>query len=221
MKKNKQKNKQKTKLAFQPKTKTILTGVILLILASIQIVTLFSFNQQTYADNVNNSAANGLILGVNNESLISQPDATQIAAAMVQKPIQEEQERKAQERQNHIDGLVKFLKGQGSPIASADYAAQIIDLATANGADYRVVVAIMGVESGFCRAPIGTTHNCFGYLNHVKYGSFTAALNDLVPKVSRQYAARFGWNFTSLAKAYGQIEWEKTSADMYHYASSL
>ena len=213
------KNKQKIKLAIRPKT--LLVALILTILSIIQVVTLFSFNQQTYADNVNNGAVNGLNFGVNTTVLLTQPDDAQIAAAMAQKPIKEAQEQKAQERQNHINSLVKFLKAQGSPIANADYAGQIIDLSASNGADYRVIVAIMGVESGFCRAPIGSTHNCFGFLNHVKYGSFTAAFSALIPKISRQYAVKYGWNFTALAQAYGQIEWEKTAANMHHYASSL
>jgi hypothetical protein len=55
----------------------------------------------------------------------------------------------------------------------------------------------------------------------VKYTSFTDAFNSLVPKIAVQYANRYGWDFVSLAKAYGQLGWEKTSADMLRYANAL
>lgn len=130
-----------------------------------------------------------------------------------------EEERKRIERENTINNLVNYLARNGSPIATYEYAAMIVDLSAANGADYRVVVAIMGVESGFCRASFW--HNCFGYLNGVRYSSYYDAFSDLVPKVSRQYAARYGWNFEALAKAYGQHEWERTSANMRWFASRI
>ncbi|KXK26407.1 MAG: hypothetical protein TR69_WS6001000410 [candidate division WS6 bacterium OLB20] len=151
------------------------------------------------------------------------PSPETYAVAVDKKQVEEErkaeEERRRVARENTINNLVNYLRRNGSPIATYDYAAQIVDLSAANGADYKVVVAIMGVESGFCRASFW--HNCFGYLNGVKYSSYTSALNDLVPKVSRQYAARYGWNFEALAKAYGQHEWERTSANMRWFASRI
>ncbi len=166
----------------------------------------------------------GLFFGVNHNVLIPKPVPSEIAAANKLKPKLEEEERIAQERDTKILALVAFLKKQGSPIANYNNAAQIIDLATKEGADYRIIVGIMGVESGFCRAPYqinGNSHNCFGYLNGVKYPSYTAALNALVPKISRQYVLKYGWNLEAFSKAYGEINWQKASSEIRYYASSL
>lgn len=98
--------------------------------------------------------------------------------------------------------LESFFKRYKAPIANSTYAEQIIRLSEKSGADYKVVVAIMGVESGFCIAPY-KKYNCFGYLNGVQYTSFSHAFEDLVPKVSRQYAKPYGTNFSAMLKAYG------------------
>ena len=147
----------------------------------------------------------------------------QIASA-VQRKIEEERriaeiERKKRERQDKINRTVNFLRRQGSPVANTQIASLIVDLSAANGADFRVVIAIMGIESGFCSASFN--YNCFGYLNGSRYSSYTAAFQDLVPKVSRQYAARFGWNFEALAQSYGMQNWTYHAANMRKYASSI
>lgn len=198
---------------------------LLIVLVILQISSIFSFNQQTHAEAIPLPSKIGLDLEIDHAQFIDAPDSDVINEVMLLKPQLEEQERKAEIRAEQIAGLVVYLKKQKSPVATDAYAAQIIDLSQDNGADYRVVVAIMGVESGFCRAPFkiagANSHNCFGYLNKVTYDSFTSAFNSLIPKISKQYAVRYGWNFEALAQAYGQHGWEKTSADMYRIASSL
>lgn len=189
------------------------------------MATVFSFNHNTHAEPIPTPNKVGLDLSVDHSQLIAEPNRQAIDEAMQLKPQLEDQERKAEIRAKQISGLVVYLKKQKSPVATEAYAAQIIDLAQANNADYRIIVAIMGAESGFCRAPFkisgANSHNCFGYLNGVTYDSFTSAFNSLVPKISKQYAVRYGWDFEALAKAYGQHGWEKTSAFMYRIASSL
>lgn len=101
-----------------------------------------------------------------------------------------------------VDNLAKFLKDKNSPIADRKYAEIIIRESEANGADYRINVGIMMAESGVCRNPY-KKYNCFGYMNKVNYTDFEAALTDIVPKVSKKYSSRFGWNLTGMAKAYG------------------
>lgn len=130
-----------------------------------------------------------------------------------------ELERLAKERDDKINRVITFLQNQASPVANYDIAAIIVDESEANGADFRVVVAIMGIESGFCNASFW--YNCFGYLNGVRYSSYTDAFSDLVPKVARQYAAPYGWNFEALARAYGMINWEYHSKNLYYYANSI
>jgi len=128
--------------------------------------------------------------------------------------------KKLKEKEAKISRLVSYLKRQGSPIATYGYAKQIIDAAEANGADYRIVVAIMGVESGFCRVNV-LKYNCFGYLNKVQYSGFTEALAKLVPRISREYAKPYGTNFKALAKAYGMINFEYHSGRLATFYSAL
>lgn len=128
-------------------------------------------------------------------------------------------EKARKEREDKINRVVAFLQKQNSPVANYEIASIIVDESAANGADFRVVVAISGIESGFCNASFW--YNCFGYLNGVKYSSYLSAFKDIVPKVARQYAAPYGWNFEALAKAYGMINWQYHSANLYYYASSI
>ena len=137
--------------------------------------------------------------------------------AMEKKRAEEERIRK--ERDEKISRTIAYLKSQKSPVANHEIAALLVDLSQTNSADYRILIAIMGTESGYCRAAF--YNNCFGYLNKVKYASFKAAFQDLVPKISRQYATRYGWNFEALAKAYGQVNWQTGAAKMRKIANSV
>jgi len=135
----------------------------------------------------------------------------------VQKKIEEE--KRLKEREDKINRTIAFLKKEHSPVANYEIASIIVDEAAANNADFRVIIAIMGVESGFCKASF--YHNCFGYLNGAKYSSYTTAFQDLVPKISRQYAAKYGWDFVSLAKAYGQHNYTYHAANMRAWAGQI
>jgi len=121
--------------------------------------------------------------------------------------------------EDKINKTLTHLQRVKSPVANEEIATIIVDLAEQNGADYRVLLAIMVIESGSCRQSFA--HNCFGYLNGVKYPSYEVAFRDLVPKISRQYAAKYGWDFVSLSKAYGQHNWELHSQNMLRVASSI
>lgn len=121
--------------------------------------------------------------------------------------------------EDKINRTLAYLKRVGSPVANEEIATMIVDLSDANNADYRVLLAIMTIESGSCRQSF--SYNCFGYLNGVKYTSFQAAFQDLVPKVSRQYAAKYGWDFVALSRAYGQHNWELHSKNMLKVANSI
>gem|GEM_PF-6009996 len=126
----------------------------------------------------------------------------------------------ARAHEDKVKDVIDFLKYHRSPIANYHYADMFIRLSEANGADYRVVLAISGVESGFCIAP-HKKYNCFGYLNKVQYSSLDAAMRDLIPKVSRQYARKYGTNFAALAKAYGQHNIESAVGKMSTFYSQL
>lgn len=154
---------------------------------------------------------------------ITKPNPNRVKVASERKNIeiekQKEEERKQQEREDKIQRTINFLARNGSPVANRDIAELIVDLSAQNGADFRVILAIMGVESGFCNASF--SYNCFGYLNGAKYSSFYNAFIDLVPKVSAQYAVPYGWNFTSLAKAYGMHNYTYHATNMQAWASSI
>ena len=109
------------------------------------------------------------------------------------------EEQRILERENRIQRVLAYLRRKRSPAATYSIASIIVDQSAANGADYRVIIAIMGIESGFCNASFW--YNCFGYLNGVKYGSYEQAFQDLVAKVSGKYARPYGWNFEGLACA--------------------
>lgn len=197
----------------------------------VSVITFVSLLSYTVVFHLNNTSAAPTEISAyfalankNNRSiLIEEPNAEVITVVnerqVYYETIKKEQERKAKEREDKIQRVIAFLKKQRSPVANYEIASKIIDYSAANNADFRVVLAIMGVESGFCRQSFW--YNCFGYLNGVKYSSYSQAFNDLVPKVSRQYAARFGWNFEALAKAYGQKNWQKTSANMKYFANQI
>jgi len=108
-----------------------------------------------------------------------------------------------QTRAKRIEVLVDYLTKVHSPINTEHYASLIIDLAEANGVDYRIIVALIGTESGWCKAPIH--YNCFGYLNKVKYASFDDAFNRLIPKISKQYFIRYGWDLVGFISVYGAL----------------
>lgn len=128
-----------------------------------------------------------------------------------------EEQRKIKDEK--ISKTLAYLEKVKSPVANNNIASIIVELAEENNADYRVLLAIMTIESGACKQSF--SHNCFGYLNGVKYPSYEIAFKDLVPKISRQYASRYGWDFVSLSKAYGQHNWELHSKSMLSVANSI
>ncbi|MBD3280843.1 hypothetical protein GF389_04965 [Candidatus Dojkabacteria bacterium] len=128
--------------------------------------------------------------------------------------------RKAQEeRAKHTDRINAFLNKQNSPVANTKITDILYDQYKSKGTDYKILLAIMGVESGFCNASFH--YNCFGYLNGAKYSSYENAFNDLVPKISSQYADKYGTDFVSLAKAYGIVNWKAGAANLEGYYNSI
>lgn len=108
----------------------------------------------------------------------------------------------AKQKWYEVENLTQYLSNQGSPVATPKYAQQIIQVSRENGADYKIIVAIMGVESGFCRVPY-KDYNCFGYLNGAQYSSFEHAFGDLIPRIANEYANVYGTDFEAFADAYG------------------
>jgi hypothetical protein len=168
---------------------------------------------------------NGLDLSFDHSIFLIKPSYEDIITANNEKIALDEQARLQKIRDDKLSKLLSLLSRNKSPVATMDYANQILDYSEQNDADYRIIVAIMGVESGFCKVPTrkngASTYNCFGYLNGVAYSSFSDAFKNLIPKIAKQYANKYGWDFESLAKAYGQIGWEETSRNMRNFANQL
>jgi ATP phosphoribosyltransferase regulatory subunit HisZ len=157
------------------------------------------------------------------KTYIPKPEREVYIEAQVNLNQYQEEQAKAEARRKELEEKVNrtlnYLRRVKSPVANEEIATIIVDLADQNNADYRVLLAIMTIESGSCRQSF--SYNCFGYLNGRKYPSFEVAFKDLVPKVSRQYAAKYGWDFVALSRAYGQHNWELHSKNMLKVASSI
>lgn len=155
------------------------------------------------------------VLGINNQAI--QQKSGEIDAFYNELQVKVEQYRLKQAK---INRLVSFLRKQGSPVASNYYADLIISLSEGSGADYRIIVSIMGVESGFCSANY-KKYNCFGYLNGVQYANFEQAFRSLIPAIAKQYAIPYGTNFEAMLSAYGVHEIDYHSGRMRYYYNSL
>ena len=154
-------------------------------------------------------------------NISSLPDVKSEDIQMAQKrKIAEEErlaeiQRKLALRQEHVNRINNFLVRKRSPIANTSIPGLIYDLSETYSTDYKVLLAIMGVESGFCAQDY--YYNCFGFINKVKYASYEAAFRDLIPKVARKYVNIYGTNFVALAKSYGIVNWEAGSANLSMY----
>ena len=124
-----------------------------------------------------------------------------------QERIKAEQERLRKERQAKIDKLAAYLRKVKSPMA--DFANIIIEEAESCRADYRIITAIAGNESGYGRVPY-KLYNPYGYLNKVQYEGWETSLGDLTCKVAK-YTNKYTDLYT-LGKVYGAHnpeQWEK------------
>lgn len=116
--------------------------------------------------------------------------------------------------------VVPYLIKKNKLFASnTDLVRIILEEAEKAGADYRIVVAIMGNESGYCRVNY-KKYNCFGYLNKVQYSSFREAFINVVPKVSR-IVASCGWNTDKLGRVYGAVYWDSWGDKIYKMAMAI
>lgn len=121
--------------------------------------------------------------------------------------------------QKDIDHLYNHLLRFGKRIANYEIAKIIVTESRNAGADYRIVMAIIINESGYCRIPY-KGFNCFGYLNGVQYSSFEEAFRILTPKVAR-IVAKHNWNTRALAKTYGAQNVDHWGDKIYKIALSI
>jgi len=182
--------------------------VLVAVLIAAEIVIPFkNTNDMSISNYTDNSLA---------EKISNPPSINAFVNNEIAKPLAEiKQIEFEQTNQARINSLVEYLTMVNSPINSVHYASLIISLANANGVDYRIVVALMGTESGWCKKPI--YFNCFGYLNGAHYTSFDDAFNHLIPKISKQYFIRYGWDFAGFVEEYGQLD----PVSAYNYGRNM
>ncbi len=196
--------------------------IFIVIILAIFFITLNTPSKHVFAGNDNNFIPTQSKI---RNLKISLPVAKIENITKAQNRLQEEQERQAQIekelliRKLEIQKINNFLKKYKSPLVNTKIPELIYDLSKENNTDYRLILAISGVESGFCIADFN--YNCLGYLNGKKYTSWDQAFRDLIPKISRQYTNKYKTNFTELAKAYGMINWEHGAGKMQHFYNQL
>jgi hypothetical protein len=136
----------------------------------------------------------------------------------IDKPTSESIERLKEKTRSEkkIDNLQDKLLTKNSTVFQDRYLVRVLIAESEKiGADYRIVVGIMGKESGYCRANY-KTYNCFGYLNGVQYSSFREAFDNLVPKVAAKVAPH-NWDLMGLAYSYRPVDkkaWAKGVGSM-------
>ncbi|MBN1915634.1 glucosaminidase domain-containing protein [Candidatus Dojkabacteria bacterium] len=141
---------------------------------------------------------------------------TAVGIKIEQEEIKKEQERLRRERQIKIDRLAGYLGKVKSPMA--DYANIIVEKAESCGADYKIIVAIAGNESGYGRIAY-KEYNPYGYLNKVQYTGWDTSLSDLTCKVAK-YTNKYSDIYT-LGKAYGAHNPEQWAKNINWHLSQI
>jgi len=204
---------------FAKQNPAIFTRIVLVFLTFFGLLSYLSINALALSDQNDSMDYNAGLSQKTSYIQVPTLNVEDITIAQQRKDKEEKRQAEIQKqlkiRQGHIDRINKFLSKKRSPVANTKIAEIIYDKSKAAGADYRGVLAILGVESGFCAADFH--YNCFGYLNGVHYENYEQAFSKLVPRVSREYAAKYGTNFVALAKAYGMINWQAGAANLSMY----
>ena len=114
---------------------------------------------------------------------------------------------KAEKRKNvnyQVGKLQEYLLTKNSIFSDKILSQILVEESKKHNADYRIIVAVMGKESGYCAANY-KLYNCFGYLNGVQYSSYEDAFRSIVPRVA-QMSAPYGWNIRGFANAYRPVD---------------
>ena len=118
--------------------------------------------------------------------------------------------------------LKKFLEQKNSPLA--DYADVVVGEADKYGMDYRLVVGIAGVESGYCRittqiveAPSKESHNCWGWGKNGNNFTVFSGWDDAIKTITRGIARGYGNNPTPEEMQYMYCQSCRGSSDWTNY----
>ncbi|MEI7604260.1 MAG: hypothetical protein WCJ19_04535 [bacterium] len=139
-------------------------------------------NQYLNTDNYKNYLINNLELELQPQPLTPAQIAELERIAAEQAKI-----ARLQNQANEIDG---FLTSKNSPLAG--YGMKIAELAESYGVPARLMVAISGVESGFCRVNF-RDFNCWGWFTSQRFSSYDESLDQYFDYLANFYYAR-GYN---------------------------
>jgi hypothetical protein len=109
--------------------------------------------------------------------------------------------------------LEKFLRGKYSYLAN--YAGLIVQLSDQYGVDYRLVVAISGVESGYCKVNF-RPNNCWGFGNY-SWSSPDQALRGYFAAMNKGYFSKGKRAPASIASPYNPAPQQYLRKLMIHY----
>lgn len=97
-----------------------------------------------------------------------------------------------QEADGRVAKLQQYFAFHNSPLEP--YAQNIVDAADTYGLDYKILPAIAGQESGWCRNIIAGSFNCWGwgiYKNHVtRFSDYPAAIDAVSQGLAKNYIKR-------------------------------
>ena len=198
--------------------------IVFLLLTSLTIGSWININTQQNPVLRKPEISSATVLGVDTQALSSElplPDAEEIEEAeaikIEQERIKAEEERLRKLRQTKIDKLQGYLASIGSPMAP--YAFVVIDETEKCGADYRLITAIAGNESGYGRVPY-KLYNPYGFLNDTQYSGWEQALGVLTCKVAN-YTNKYGSNLVTLGKVYGAHNYEQWAKNINWHLSRI
>lgn len=97
--------------------------------------------------------------------------------------------------------VAAYLSKHNSPLAY--FAGHFVAEADANGFDYRLLPAIAGVESTFCRNYIRGTFNCWGWgVGKIPFESWEDAISHISLKLNKNYIARGAVSVEQIGRIY-------------------
>lgn len=116
--------------------------------------------------------------------------------------------------------LAAYLGKHNSPLAY--YAKEFIIQADENGFDYRLLPAIAGVESTFCKRYIVGTYNCWGWgVGKIPFESWGHGINKISDSLGEKYIGRGAKTVEQIGKIYCPPTHESWSRNVRFFMNEI
>lgn len=116
--------------------------------------------------------------------------------------------------------VARFLAAQGSPLAFS--APTFVQEADKNEFDYRLLVAISGVESTFGKHYIPGTYNVWGWgVGRIPFASFDDGITRISSDLRNKYMARGADQVEEIARIYCPPTYESWAAKVSFFMSQI